>query len=253
DEVGNVYLDDDDDKPDEEEQDVLLAVDRQTEEEEEAAAEAIAAALEEVQLLTDNDQKIGKSAVTKIIKIGRRVFNTQIMQEELAAQCTLAKLQPLKMIRAVATRWNSVHPVLERALYLKPAIDRLVVLPQFNKVPKRKMSKFKLTPAEWEIIEQLEKLLKLFVLASKQLSKSKVPLIYQVIPIFDKLVDELDAIIKNKSNHAVVRAGAARGRAHVLKYYAKTDNNRVVRIAMVLHPGLKTRYFESQSWEREWI
>ncbi len=70
------------------------------------------------------------------------------------------------------------------------------------------------------------------VLTSKQLSKSKVPLIYQVIPIFDKLVDELDHVITDKSNYAVVCAAAARGRALILKYYAKTDNNRIVCISM---------------------
>ncbi len=84
----------------------------------------------------------------------------QLMQEELAAQCTLANIKPMKMVCAVATRWNLVHPILEWALYLRPALDRLIVLAQFNKVLKRKMLKFKLTPAEWQIIEQLEKVLK---------------------------------------------------------------------------------------------
>lgn len=93
------------------------------------------------------------------MKIGRRVFNTQQMQEELADQCELAHIKPQKMIRAVATRWNSMHPVLERALALRPALDRLVQLPQFNKVPKRKMRKFLLSPGEWNILEHLEKVL----------------------------------------------------------------------------------------------
>ncbi len=66
DQVSNVYIDNDDNKPDEEEQNMLLMVDVQTEEEKEAAAEDIAAALEEVQQLTDADKKLGKSAVTKV-------------------------------------------------------------------------------------------------------------------------------------------------------------------------------------------
>ncbi len=66
DQVGNIYMDNDNDKPNKEEQNVLLMVDVQTEEEEEAAAEDIAAALEEVQQLTDADKKLGKFAVTKV-------------------------------------------------------------------------------------------------------------------------------------------------------------------------------------------
>lgn len=89
-----------------------------------------------------------------------------------------------------------------------------------------------------------------------------------MIPVFDRLVDKLDIIITDHNVPSVVRAAAARGRQHILKYYARTDRNKVIRIAMgaysvfffflanmiiVLHPAYKTRYFESQSWEREWI
>lgn len=69
--------------------------------------------------------------------------------------------------------------------------------------------------------------------------------------------------------HVLVRAAAARGRKMLDKYYSKTDDSIMYRLAMsklvlspgssffslhlVLHPRYKTKYFEIERWEREWI
>ncbi|KAF8224569.1 hypothetical protein L208DRAFT_1161328, partial [Tricholoma matsutake] len=37
------------------------------------------------------------------------------------------------------------------------------------------------------------------------------------------------------------------------KYYSKTDLSNVYRIAMVLHPQLKLKYFQQHGWTKEWI
>lgn len=94
------------------------------------------------------------------MKLGRRIFNSEMLQNDLKDQCILIDLAPLKMIRAVATRWNSLHPVLERAVYLRNALDSLCLLPSVNKNRKKKLSRFKLTRVEWTVIVQLEAVLK---------------------------------------------------------------------------------------------
>lgn len=93
----------------------------------------------------------------------------------------------------------------------------------------------------------------LFVLASQHMCQSAVPLLHEVIPIMDLLVDKLEAFIDDKSLHAVIHAAAARSRVVVLKYYSKTDASRMYRIAMILHPRFKMSYFRSRGWEAEWI
>ncbi|KAG6821639.1 hypothetical protein H0H92_001728, partial [Tricholoma furcatifolium] len=37
------------------------------------------------------------------------------------------------------------------------------------------------------------------------------------------------------------------------KYYSKTDTSNIYRIAMVLHPKLKTRYFQQNGWTKGWV
>ena len=37
------------------------------------------------------------------------------------------------------------------------------------------------------------------------------------------------------------------------RYYSLTDSSNVYCIAMVLHPGMKLKYFHNQKWEDEWI
>lgn len=93
------------------------------------------------------------------MKVGRRIFNSEILQQELVRSCEAVDIAPRKMIRAVATRWNSLHPVLARALLLRPALDHLVREPSVNKTRSRKLQRFALSNTEWRIVLQFEELL----------------------------------------------------------------------------------------------
>lgn len=73
---------------------------------------------------------------------------------------------------------------------------------------------------------------KVFLHATRKISQSRIPLIHEVIPIFDILTGALDEFIDNKECPIVVRAAALRGLAMLNKYYALTDESLVLRIAM---------------------
>lgn len=97
------------------------------------------------------------------------------------------------------------------------------------------------------------------------------------MPIIDSITGALDGYIDNVSLHPVVRHAALRGLLMLNKYYARTDESIVYRIAMgtldtslhiflliliglvllypllVLHPRHKTAYFSRAGWPREWI
>lgn len=64
------------------------------------------------------------------------------------------------------------------------------------------------------------------------MSQAEVSLIWQVIPIYDVYIDKLDTALLDHTRLKVTRAIAARMRAVAVKYYSKTDDNRVMRIAM---------------------
>ena len=64
------------------------------------------------------------------------------------------------------------------------------------------------------------------------MSKKRVPLLYKVIPIIDILNEKLEDASENSSLLPSVRAGAMKGLTVLNKYYSKTDESVMYRIAM---------------------
>ena len=71
-----------------------------------------------------------------------------------------------------------------------------------------------------------------FLFATNQISTNKIPLIYQVIPIFDVITMALEDNIENDALPLIVRHAALRGYYMLNKYYSLTDDSIVYRIAM---------------------
>jgi hypothetical protein len=71
-----------------------------------------------------------------------------------------------------------------------------------------------------------------FHLATKKISHSRIPLIHEVIPIFDALTTALDEFLDNEELLPAVRAAALRGITMMNKYYALTDDSVVYRVTM---------------------
>lgn len=107
---------------------------------------------------------------------------------------------------------------------------------------------------------------------TKKISKSKVPLIHHVIPIFDVITTALEDYIDNSALPLVVRHAALQGYLMLNKYYTLTDDSIIYRVAMsvffnlllsyfayiqapftVLHPRYKTTYFSRAKWPEQWI
>lgn len=80
-----------------------------------------------------------------------------------------------------------------------------------------------------------------------------VSLISAVIPRIDDLVCVIDDFKDDTSKHPAVRSAAVRGLTILNKYYQKSDESLVYRIAMALDPRLKLQYFVDQEWPADWI
>ena len=74
----------------------------------------------------------------------------------------------------------------------------------------------------------------MFLLTTKRISQNKVPLICDVIPIFEILTNTLDKFVDDETCAPVVCTAALRGLSVLNKYYALTvpDDSVVHRIAM---------------------
>jgi hypothetical protein len=77
---------------------------------------------------------------------------------------------PKKMIRDVATRWNSTAEMIQRALHLAPALKILIIKAEHNK-PGRGvcLARFKLSPEEWQLLADLSPLLDVGVALSSRI------------------------------------------------------------------------------------
>jgi hypothetical protein len=68
------------------------------------------------------------------------------------------------------------------------------------------------------------------------MSKSSIPRIHEVIPFMDSLFDALEDFASDESLFPAVRMAAVRGRTVLQKYYGKTDDSIIYRIAMSRFP-----------------
>ena len=83
-------------------------------------------------------------------------------------------------------------------------------------------------------------------------SQESVSTIAHVIPT----IDQIDAMLLESFTEPLAPA-VKHGLSfthHVLnKYYLKTDASNIYRIAMILHPQMKLKYFQHHKWSQEWI
>lgn len=88
---------------------------------------------------------------------------------------------------------------------------------------------------------------------SVEMQTAGVSLISAVIPRMDDLVRVIDDFKDDTSKHPAVRSAAVRGLTILNKYYQKSDESFVYRIAMALDPRVKLQYFVDQEWPTDWI
>jgi hypothetical protein len=93
---------------------------------------------------------------------------------DLELQCKAVKIKALLMVRDVPTRWNSSASMLEQALQLREALKLLVVMEQHNRHRGARLSRFKLSREEWDLLAQLFPVLDVWHLADNR----NVPLIH---------------------------------------------------------------------------
>jgi hypothetical protein len=92
-------------------------------------------------------------------KLAKGIFHSPLLREDLSACCTHVKVKPKLIKRSVPTRWNSVAEMVESALHLRAALDRLVEMDRHNTVAKTRLRKLKILTKEWLVLSQLTQIL----------------------------------------------------------------------------------------------
>lgn len=70
------------------------------------------------------------------------------------------------------------------------------------------------------------------------MSDLKGPLVADAIPVIDILDHQLTTMINDITSPTIIRASAAKARAVLYKYYAKTDDTKMYRLCMSKLSGL---------------
>ena len=187
-----------------------------------------------------------------MLKLTNKVWNNPPIRVALEEIAGAAKLDSKVLVRAVKTRWNTVTEVLERALQMREVLAQLCDMNAFNS-PKSggvQLRRYTIEDDEWEILEQLFKLLHVsliiliisrksnsahlqpFLYATKIMSKGDYALVHNVIPSMDILTEHLDAFKDNADLKAIIRVAAARGLEIMNKYYSRTDESEIYRNSM---------------------
>ncbi|KAH9903890.1 uncharacterized protein BXZ73DRAFT_54351, partial [Epithele typhae] len=138
--------------------------------------------------------------------------------------------------------------MLDFAVEYKAAIHRITTDLDLG------LKKHNLDDEEWEIVEQLRDVLKLFENATTFFSRKGHVNLPIVIPAMDHLDEKLtEHALDTGRMTAAVRAAVTLGKKTLNRYYDRTDHTEVYRIAMVLHPQMKLEYFKTAKWEQDWI
>ena len=213
-----------------------------------------------------SDEKVSqlwrsKGAIGKlhnlVVYITRSPLRTAAFNEAQQAEADEVVAFYLRLKKDSGVRWNSVHTMIQRALKLRRAIERYCA--EWQR-PKDKgsidiLNDF-LDTEDWEELHHYEELLRPFAKATKR-SEGKATAgshgaLYEVLPGFDylfkKLEDASNEILATPNlftdhyRHCVNAAFVK-----LRDYYRKTDQSRLYRAAVALHPCYRYSYFE-RNW-----
>lgn len=172
--------------------------------------------------------------------------------EKTCADC-LPPIRYKAIPRPCETRWNTIAALLDGALPMADAIDKVVLHPQHNKQRKNRLSRFRMTLQQWQLADELRGVLVPFLEATDLISTGTNALLHEVIPIMDTLTRHLDDVYDRESTSPLIRLAVAMGRRILDKYYSKTDASIMYRAAMILNPFYKLSYFQKLAWPQEWV
>lgn len=165
----------------------------------------------------------------------------------------------LKLKKDLGVRWNSVYTMIERALKLQGAID--LYCAKWKKEPD---SKYDLTAdfldeIDWEELRDFRDLLKPFYIVTKRVeghpTNGAYGAIWEVLPAFNYLFNKVqkaakDVIANTKLYSEHYESCLNCGFEKLKEYYTLTDNSRLYRAAVALHPGKRFHWFEL-TWIKE--
>ncbi|KAG8741784.1 hypothetical protein FRC10_002419 [Ceratobasidium sp. 414] len=156
--------------------------------------------------------------------------------------------QPHNVWQDMKTRWNLTGDPVEDSDCTFPVIMSTQRDPQLD-IPREQ----RLCDDDQIHIKALLLLFKAFKIVTDVLSRGNVPMLADVIIHFDSLDFTYSKMCEDMSLPLYIRHSANWARLILNKYYGKTDQCALYRLAVFLHPSMCAQYLKMAKWEPEWI
>ncbi|PPQ84663.1 hypothetical protein CVT26_004180 [Gymnopilus dilepis] len=209
--------------------------------------------LDEIKLTPEEEEELRLKVVPitrMLVKLRKLAFkivhSTTILLPAWKALLVKLELAARIMPRDVKTRWNSTYDMLAFAIEYKDALKEL------TGDLGNGLQAFELNDDEWELAEELANVLEYLKDGTLFFSHDS-PNLQAVIPAMDRIDEYFTNRLTENSLNVAMRSAIIAAKATLNKYYELTDHAEVYRIAMVLHPRFKLRYFKKAGWDEEWI
>ncbi|KAE9388812.1 hypothetical protein BT96DRAFT_835757, partial [Gymnopus androsaceus JB14] len=156
-------------------------------------------------------------------KLAKRIHYSKSLRVALEEICNNMEVKYKTIKHPVATRWNTHTVMLQSMIAL---CGPLATLADDHK------GLTKLSAEEWKVLVGLEDVLRPFLILTKRFEDKSRPLLHEFIPALDIATRNLEKVIQMAAHLPVIHMAAARGLVVVDKYYAKTDDSLMYRLAM---------------------
>ncbi|KAE8199118.1 hypothetical protein CF328_g3344 [Tilletia controversa] len=196
--------------------------------------------------LDDRNKEIGL-ALRKLVWTATQIRYSPTKRKKFQEDCSrMSCKRPHTLLRDVATRWDSTHNMLGRALILWDGIIAFVERSD-SPVPKNK----RLKRSDEADLRKVFEMLKPLADATLKFSSKLSPTISEVIGLFETVDDHLTGL-QSTEEKLVWREAATRGHLVNAKYYGLTEQADVYLLAILLHPKYRAEYMNVHKWPRDW-
>ena len=201
------------------------------------------------------------SCITKLRRLVVKVHSSPQRREAFRAECDWCHTGRKELIRDVRTRWNSTYAMIKRACELRDPLSRLAKSDSAFSAP---------SDEEWELLEVVAQVLRVFEEASQPLCAVNYPTLNKAVPTYNCLFDELRGFLGMRNdddggranaavidrcspaNRDVLRSAIGAALAKLRFYYKKTRCS-MYAIAVILDPRFKLDYFKERGWKPDKI
>ncbi|KAF8594529.1 hypothetical protein BDV93DRAFT_458812, partial [Ceratobasidium sp. AG-I] len=196
----------------------------------------------------DDELRCVTKVLFKVSREARRLRYNPGARRDFKDSCELCKVPtPHNIRRDVQIRWNLT------SLSLKDTDRTWDGTCHYQQNFKHMPREERFRPEDRQAVRGLLTVLEPLEVATLAMSKADVPLLADVIVQYDALNEQYGKICHDQKLPLYLRHAADRAQTVLNRYYEKTDESSLYRLALLLHPSMRVQYLSAAGWQPDWI